>query len=57
MPYKVKKTGAGYKVTSPNHPKGFSSRPQTKTKAQAQQRALYANASETGHSLHRMVKK
>lgn len=43
MPYKVKKSGKGYKVTSPNHPSGFSKKPLTKKKAQQQQAAIFAN--------------
>lgn len=50
MPYKLTKmkgphqVGQGYKVTSPNHPHGFSKQVQTKAKAEAQMRAIYANA-------------
>jgi hypothetical protein len=47
MPYKVSKVKGGFKATSPNHPKGFSKKPQTKAKARAQQKALYANAPDT----------
>lgn len=36
MPYKIKKVKGGYKVTSPNHPKGFSKAPQSIKKAKAQ---------------------
>lgn len=43
MPYKVKKDKGGYKVTSPNHPQGFSKKPQSKKQAEAQRRAIEAN--------------
>ncbi len=47
MPYKIKQSGSGYKVTSPNHKSGFSKKPQTKSMARKQQQALYANAPDT----------
>lgn len=43
MPYKVKKSGGGYKVTSPDHPSGFSKKPLSKSKARKQLAAIYAN--------------
>ena len=46
MPYKVKKSGDGFKVTSPNHPDGFSRKPQSKKQAEAQRRAIEANDGE-----------
>jgi hypothetical protein len=46
MPYHVEKKGEGFKVTSPNHPGGFSKKPQTKAQAEAQKRAIYANTKE-----------
>lgn len=46
MPYRIKKSGSGYKVVSPNHPGGFSKEPQSKEQALAQQRALYANSKD-----------
>lgn len=45
MPYKVKKSGSGYKVFKKGTSKSFSKKPLTKTKARAQQKALYANES------------
>lgn len=42
MPYKVKKVKGGYKVTSPNHPKGLSKKPMSKAKARKMQKAIYA---------------
>jgi hypothetical protein len=41
VPFKVKKSGKGYKVVSPNGPK--SKKPLTLRRAKAQQRAIYAN--------------
>ena len=46
MPYKISKKGGGEKVTSPNHPQGFSRRPQSHAKAVAQLRAIEANTKE-----------
>jgi hypothetical protein len=43
VPYKISKTSSGYKVTSPSHPGGFSKKPQSKEKAEAQRRAIEAN--------------
>lgn len=43
MPYKISKKGGGEKVTSPNHPQGFSKKPQSHAKATAQLRAIEAN--------------
>lgn len=45
MPYKVKKSGSGYKVFKKGTSKSFSKKPLTKAKARAQQKALYANES------------
>jgi hypothetical protein len=36
MPYKVSKVDHGFRVTSPNHPQGFSKKPQTKKQAAIQ---------------------
>jgi hypothetical protein len=45
MPYKIQKQpNGGYKVVSKYHPTGFSHQVQSLKKAEAQQRALYANA-------------
>ncbi len=41
MPYKIVKSGKGYKVSGPSGTK--SRKPLSKAKAQAQMRALYAN--------------
>ena len=56
MPYPIKKFGGGFKVTSANHPSGFSDKPQTKAKARAQQKALYANAAPQKESVKRLSK-
>ena len=47
MPYHVKKSDGGYKVTSAKHPSGFSKKPMSKEKAKKQQAAIYANAHES----------
>lgn len=46
MPYKVAKSGSGYKVKNKNTGKTYSKKPLTKKKAEAQMRALYANTKE-----------
>jgi hypothetical protein len=46
MPYKVVKSGGGYKVKSTDTGKTHSSKPMPKAKAQAQMRALYANVKD-----------
>jgi len=43
MPYKLRKFGKGYKVVSPNHPKGFSKKGLTRREAIAQMRAIIVN--------------
>ena len=43
MPYKLRKMKGGEKVTSPNHPNGFSKKPLTHRDAVAQLRAIMAN--------------
>lgn len=53
MPYKIKKSGGGYKVTSPNHKSGFSKKPLSKSKAKKQMAAIYANTN--GESLERRL--
>ena len=45
MPYKVKKSGKGYKVFKKGTSKTYSKKPLTKKKAEAQMKALYANES------------
>ncbi len=40
MPYRIKKSGSGYKVASPN--RTFSKKPLTMRRAKAQLRAIYA---------------
>lgn len=45
MPYVVKKSGSGYKVFKKGSSKSFSKKGLSKEKAEAQQKALYANES------------
>lgn len=47
MPYKIKHRGSGFKVTTPNHPQGFSKKPQSHAKAVAQLRAIKMNTNES----------
>lgn len=42
MPYKVVKSGSGYKVAGPEGTK-YSKHPQSRAKAAAQMRAMYAS--------------
>jgi hypothetical protein len=46
MPYKISESGPGYKVTSPNHPHGFSKHPQSKAQAEKQRVAIMVNSHE-----------
>ena len=46
MPYKIKKSGKGYKVCKKTGSKCFSKKPLSKEKAKAQMRAIYANESK-----------
>lgn len=46
MPFKVTKRGSGYKVCKPSG-KCFSNKPMSKSKAESQQQAMYANVEET----------
>ena len=48
MPYKVRKSGGGYKVYGPSGAK--SKKPLSKAKAGAQARALYANEGDAVYS-------
>lgn len=43
MPYTTKKVKGGYKVANKDTGKTYSKKPQTKAKADAQLRAIYAN--------------
>lgn len=43
MPYKVKKSGKGYKVITKTTGRPHSKKPLSKAKAKAQARAIYAN--------------
>jgi hypothetical protein len=47
MPYKVRHTGSGFKVTTPNHPQGFSKKPLPKKRALAQLAAIKMNTNES----------
>jgi len=56
MPYHLtKQDGGGYKVTSTKHKKGFSKKPLSKTRARAQQAAIYANADPAKESFSRKL--
>jgi hypothetical protein len=46
MPYEIKKSGEGYKVFKKGTSKAFSKEPMSHKKAEAQLKALYANANE-----------
>jgi hypothetical protein len=48
MPYKIKDSGGGFKVTSPNHPQGFSKKPQSKEMAIKQMVAIKMHDKEHG---------
>jgi hypothetical protein len=49
VPYKVSpQKGGGFKVTSPNHPQGFSKMPQSKAQAMKQMVAIMVNAKDGG---------
>ena len=43
MPYKVVKSGSGWKVQKKDGGKTYSKKPLSKAKAMAQMRAMYAN--------------
>ncbi len=43
MPYKLQRVGEGFKVKSPNHPKGFSKKPMSLRMARMQLRAILIN--------------
>ena len=47
MPYKVSKRGGGFKVTTPNHPHGFSKKPMSKKKAGKQLAAIKMHTNES----------
>jgi hypothetical protein len=47
MPYKIQHRGSGFKVTTPNHPGGFSKHSLSKKKAVAQLRAIKMHAHES----------
>lgn len=47
MPYKISKVKGGYKATSPNHPQGFSKKPQTKKEAAIQKWIIEKNTGES----------
>ena len=46
VPYKVVKVKGGSKVVSPNHPHGFSKKPQTAKQAHIQQWIIEKNSGE-----------
>jgi hypothetical protein len=47
MPYSIRKSGSGYKVTNKNTGKTYSKKPQTKAKANKQLAALHINTNES----------
>ncbi len=47
MPYKISKSGSGFKVTTPNHPQGFSKHPQTEKQAAIQKWIIEKRTGET----------
>ena len=47
MPWHVVRSGSGYRVKNKKTGKTYSKRPQTKEKAEAQMRAMYANTNES----------
>lgn len=47
MPYKIAKSGSGYKVKNKNSGKTYSGKPMTKAKAKKQMAAIYANTDES----------
>lgn len=47
MPYKISKVKGGYKVKNKKTGKSYSKKPMSKEKAEAQQRAIYANTNES----------
>ena len=55
MPYHVTPKDGGFKVTSKNHPNGFSKRPLSKTRARKQQAAIYANADPADEAFQRQL--
>ncbi len=55
MPYHIKKSGSGYKVTSAKHPHGFSKKPMSKAQARKQQAAIYANADPKSESFEKRL--
>ncbi len=48
VPYKINHTSEGYRVTSPNHPKGFSKHPQSKQMAIKQMVAIKMHTKDEG---------
>jgi hypothetical protein len=47
MPYKVTKSGSGYKVKNKESGKTYSKKPLSKKKAEDQAKAIYANTNES----------
>jgi hypothetical protein len=46
MPYEVRKSGSGYKVFKKGTNTSYSKKAQSRKKAKAQMRALYANSKD-----------
>ena len=47
MPFKIQKSGSGYKVAKKDGSKTFSKKPMSKSKAKKQMAAIYANSNES----------
>jgi hypothetical protein len=56
MPYKVAKSGSGYKVKNKDTGKTYSKKPLSKKRAEAQMRAIYANTNESAEK-HPLLRK
>lgn len=57
MPYKISKTGNGYKVCKKSGGKCFSKKPLSKGRAKAQMRAIYANESTKNRIINMILEK
>lgn len=53
MPYAIRKSGSGYKVTNKESGKTYSKKPQSRQQAESQRRAIAASEFGHGASAHR----